>query len=236
MKFQFKGLIAGIIIGATIASGVTVAAANTTTLYNVLTEGIKIVIDGKEFTATDANGTVVQPMIYNGTTYLPVRAVANAFDKAVYWDGAETTVYLGKMDGKLEKPSATFIDLNNIAGSNEYFKQYKNISDIRGNFYNNAYKVGNWANTKDCCEYLLNKKYSKFKATIFVEEGSNWSETVNFSIIGDEKVLFNSDDVTKITKKTDAFEIEVDITDVDDFKIIFSDRQKIYIAHEGFYQ
>ncbi len=57
---------------------------------------IKLVIDGVEITPTDANGTVVEPFIYNGTTYLPVRAVGDAIGKQVTWDGGSKTVYLGE--------------------------------------------------------------------------------------------------------------------------------------------
>lgn len=61
-------------------------------------ENIKILIDGEEYTPKDANGNVIEPFIYNGTTYLPVRGIANAFDVDVDWDGATASIYLGKKD------------------------------------------------------------------------------------------------------------------------------------------
>ena len=39
---------------------------------------------------------MVEPFIYNGTTYLPVRAVGDAIGKQVTWDGGSKTVYLGE--------------------------------------------------------------------------------------------------------------------------------------------
>ena len=57
--------------------------------------GIKLVVDGQTVIPKDANGKVVEPFIYNGTTYLPVRAVGNAVDKKVKWDGNSKTVHLG---------------------------------------------------------------------------------------------------------------------------------------------
>lgn len=59
---------------------------------------IKIVIDGKEYVPKDANGNIVEPFAYNGTTYVPLRAVANAFGKEVGWDGATATVTIGSTD------------------------------------------------------------------------------------------------------------------------------------------
>lgn len=43
------------------------------------TPALKITLDGKEITPTDANGAAVEPFAISGTTYLPVRAVAERF-------------------------------------------------------------------------------------------------------------------------------------------------------------
>ena len=58
------------------------------------TDVINIYINGGKFTAKDANGNVVNPILKDGTTYLPVRAIGEAFDKEVAWDGATKTVTL----------------------------------------------------------------------------------------------------------------------------------------------
>lgn len=57
--------------------------------------GVKLVVDGVNITPKDANGNVVDPFIVDGTTYLPVRAVAEALGKDVNWDGDTKTVYIG---------------------------------------------------------------------------------------------------------------------------------------------
>jgi hypothetical protein len=50
---------------------------------------IKLYVDGTLITPKDAAGNVVNPFIYNGTTYLPVRAVGSALGKTVGWDDAK---------------------------------------------------------------------------------------------------------------------------------------------------
>jgi len=40
-------------------------------------------------------GNPVYPIIYNGTTYLPIRAVSNMLDIPVAWDATTKTVILG---------------------------------------------------------------------------------------------------------------------------------------------
>lgn len=44
-----------------------------------------IKIDGEQKTFKDVNGNVVYPILYNGTTYLPVRAIGEIMGKTVYW-------------------------------------------------------------------------------------------------------------------------------------------------------
>ena len=53
-----------------------------------------VIVDGEKQTFTDANGTEVYPLVYNGTTYLPVRAIGNLMGKEVGWDGATSTITL----------------------------------------------------------------------------------------------------------------------------------------------
>ena len=52
----------------------------------VVYNNIKLNIDGTEITPKDANGNVVEPFNFNGTVYLPVRAVGEALGKDVSWD------------------------------------------------------------------------------------------------------------------------------------------------------
>lgn len=71
------------------------AAGYTTKTITVTYKDIKLNIEGTQVTPKDANGAVVEPFIYNGTTYLPVRAVGQALGKQVSWDGNTNTVYIG---------------------------------------------------------------------------------------------------------------------------------------------
>jgi len=94
MKKRLQGLIAGILIGTTLTSGVVFAKKIQETIDAVYMN-VKLVIDGEEITPKDVNGNVVEPFIYNGTTYLPVRAIGEAFGKDVHWDGETATIYVG---------------------------------------------------------------------------------------------------------------------------------------------
>lgn len=57
-------------------------------------EKINIYINGEKFTPRDADGDEVAPIVKDGTTYLPVRAIAQAFGKKVDWDGGGSRVII----------------------------------------------------------------------------------------------------------------------------------------------
>lgn len=58
-----------------------------------------IVIDGTELICHDSSGSVIEPFVQDGTTYVPVRAIAEAFDTTVTWDQETKTVHLGEKSG-----------------------------------------------------------------------------------------------------------------------------------------
>lgn len=61
--------------------------------------GASIYIDGVELNPTDVNGNPVETFVYNGTTYVPLRAVSQSLGKAVSYDGATQSVYIGAAPG-----------------------------------------------------------------------------------------------------------------------------------------
>ena len=53
-----------------------------------------IVIDGKEQTFKTSSGKEIYPLLYDGSTYLPLRAIGQIMDKTVEWDKTTKTVIL----------------------------------------------------------------------------------------------------------------------------------------------
>ena len=96
MKFQrmkdvcLGATVAVLVMGAAPAAYAKVANIDIPVMFN----NIKIVVDGEEL-KTDK-----EPFIYEGTTYLPVRAVGEAVGKNVTWDAASKTVILGETEQK----------------------------------------------------------------------------------------------------------------------------------------
>ncbi len=232
MKKRLQGLIAGLLIGAILTSGMVFAKQATETI-SIIYDNIKILIDGKEYQPVDAKGNEVEPFIYNGTTYLPVRAVANAFNKAVYWDDEKKSVYLGKMNGKLEEPTVRLEDMISIA---EKPLAAEILNDNYGNRYKHA--VSNREGF-DTLQYLVNAKYSFFKGTLYVPEGESNDKSVFIRIFADGKNIYTSPTMTKISAPVD---INVDISGYNDIVIEFSDSFswtggfECCLGNAGFYQ
>lgn len=74
---------------------------STTKILKATYTGTKITLDGQILTPKDANGKWVEPFAVDGTTYLPIRAVANALGLGVNWDQTAKTV---KLDSKNPGP------------------------------------------------------------------------------------------------------------------------------------
>ena len=82
-KETIKVFISGFIVAALIF-GLTVGtfASSLSETIEVVYNNIKLVIDGQNIKfGKDTAGNQIEPFIYNGTTYLPVRTVGEAIAK-----------------------------------------------------------------------------------------------------------------------------------------------------------
>ncbi len=98
MKKRLQGLILGILIGAVITGGVVFSQQISKTAelcYN----NIKVFVDGEEIIPRDVLGNIVEPFSIDDTTYLPVRAIANALGKEVVWEEETQSVYISSSQG-----------------------------------------------------------------------------------------------------------------------------------------
>lgn len=72
-----------------------VAASNLEEITVYLNKGVSIKLDGEKWTPKDEAGNTLYPITYNGSTYLPVRAVGEASGLKVGWNEEKQKVLLG---------------------------------------------------------------------------------------------------------------------------------------------
>ena len=134
------------LLGAMVLGTCPVSAEDGTREISAAFRDIKIIVDGKQLS------TPAEPFIYNGTTYLPVRAVGEAVGKEVAWDNDTKTVTLttppptieadrdiiGNLDfelsvtpsGKKERTEILRVNEKYENGSSSYSLYYYGLSDV----------------------------------------------------------------------------------------------------------
>lgn len=134
-------------------------ASLNTEIKAILSQEVKVRYGGAVQVMKDGSGNVVYPIMYNGTTYLPIRSVSNMLDIPVNWEASTKTVILGteekapksilKFDGKTgnvtskvtDKGSLTVEgDLGAVTTFNDGISYRLWNSDWSAD-YNNAYKA-----------------------------------------------------------------------------------------------
>ena len=252
MKKFAKGLIAAGVACTVLAGGAAVMADDLSRNINVVYNNIKLYIDGAEIVPKDAKGNPVEPFIYNGTTYLPVRAVGEALGKEVIWDGKTQSVYLGKKDQN--QPDAYLSDMQwtdyreGDSGNNiEVFGHVndRTVTDANGKTYTNGLAVyvnrtngyrilENYNNSDIYQAYALNSQYRKLTGIIALP-GKEAPSQADVEFYGDGKLLYKATGVTK----TLPFTLDIDVEGVNQLEIYYysqDNRGYIYLTDLGLYK
>lgn len=92
---QWRGFVAGVCCTLLAAFLAVTAGARTGKVMQELTyRDIRVSLDGEVLDLRNAVGDKVEPFMFDGTNYLPVRALAEALGLDVAWNGAEVMVVL----------------------------------------------------------------------------------------------------------------------------------------------
>lgn len=153
------------------AVGASTVAKNITVYYR----DIQIVVDGIK------ENPNAEPFIYNGTTYLPVRAVSEALGERVEWDGANNTVYIGEQPG--EKQYLMEVCPPYQSGAIAYLGSKGEYFTMAGDKYTNGYlgRLGN------AVYFNLHGKYQEISMALGCPDGSEvpLNGTVAFYVDGE---------------------------------------------------
>ena len=105
MKKRFLSFAAGALTALLISStAVTALAASGAIRIEV--SPISVLVDGEVFQPKDAKGNNVMVFTYNGTTYAPLRALAEAYGLEVGYDGERHIATVSKQPAQTQAPIA----------------------------------------------------------------------------------------------------------------------------------
>lgn len=171
--------------------------------------GVNVYVDDQLVQPKDAKGNPVEVFVYNGTTYLPIRAIGEALGKPVQWEGKTNSAYVGKH--KSDKPTVWLKDLDYFTGDEiRTTTMTDNLGQIH---YESIYNY--FDNT-----YLLNGQYTAISGTLFQTYAyRSRSEEATLKIYGDGELLYQG----QVSGGIQPANFFVDISGVLELKVYFSD-------------
>jgi hypothetical protein len=98
-KKHVKGFITGAISAALLTAGAAAFAAGQAPITATQDRDISIIFRGEERELKDAAGNRVYPILYEGTTYVPLRGISQLYGEPVSWDGDARSAIIGTKDG-----------------------------------------------------------------------------------------------------------------------------------------
>lgn len=203
LKQKLKYFLAGFIVAVLLLSSLTVFGESIEKTIKVVYMGTKVYVNGKLADLKDAQGNKVEPFAYNGTNYLPVRAISEALKQNVDWDPKNNAIWIGQRPD-IGSPNIWLSDLDYFAknGNFRFGKVDKEVfKDNAGNAYQDVFWFNGWgfkdSGDRSSITYLLNGKYKRFKAT-YVLPYENKDDTYKcvLRIYGDDEVLYTSQEMT----------------------------------------
>lgn len=188
---------------------------------------IKVYIDNKLLSITDENGNTIQPIIYNGRTYLPARAISEAINKPVTWEAKSRSIYIGKND--LGKPATYLTDLTPFFTMGDFYSlSTQSATDNLGNTYESSKTLGA-KRTNNYQIYNIDGKYSQLKGVYFTRNDyKNTISKIVVRIYGDDQLLWSATQSGGVK----PIDFNIDITGYNQLKVEFECAYSVSIHNE----
>lgn len=204
---KFKQFTAGALCGVLMMTAVPTVAKVGKQAISVVYNNIKLEVNGIKTTMPSG----VEPFVYNGTTYLPVRAVAEALGEAVEYDKSTGTVYVGNRkqtisDGTID--ILTFLDKNKPLTQSNI--TYKETYDGNSYIVNRNEKISinsaiysKWnksSGSEGRMDITLNSNYSKLSMDFIIPDSISYGSFMIFdNTTNGKNVLASSSGAEKNT-------------------------------------
>jgi len=219
-RTRIRDFLSGMLIAGILFTLAAPAMAALTSKWIQVYTGVNVYVDDHPLHPTDVNGDPVEVFAYNGTTYLPIRAVSDAVGKPVQYDGKTQSVYLGKHTG--DKPAVWLKDLERYSKKDSYDYKFTVVAEQTDNLGNTHYdcigrSIGNdegmWYS------YRINGQYTAISGTLFQPYyDRDGKASTTMTIYGDGERLYTAT-VRGGSDPIDPISFHVDITGVLELKV-----------------
>lgn len=161
-------------------------------------DNIKVVVDGKEVQfGKDTKGNQIEPFIYNGTTYLPLRAVGEALGKEVKWDSNTNTAFLNDKDTTQRDDGyqvlAEILPPFGTTNAEEFTRKGEDRWLLAGKEYDNGIVFNSYTFNSGHANFNLDGKYTNLKGLLGADTGD---VTIRVDFIADGNIIQRYDVVS----------------------------------------
>lgn len=208
---KWKYMLVGFLLSSIFCTGAVFAASKIDVNFLPLT----FYFDGQQKKPSGDQ----QGMIFNGTTYVPLRFMADSMGKSVTYIPETRSVYVGKAP----KGTVTYLTalkastfVKSKGNSGDMVKPITSFTAVSGKKYTNGYEIvkgfkmdrGNFS-----AEYMLSKGYTKFQAEL--APSSYWADKPvdpdvgRFKIFGDGREIYDSGTIPSDLEKPIVIDLDV---------------------------
>lgn len=216
-----KKIVVLLLVCVLILGGKIVFSNSITSITAQINPAINYTLDGEKFVPRDMDGSVMDTIIYNGRSYVPLRAIAEAMDIAVDWEGSTSTIILGEKEGKgqslfsmnFKTTGSALVDVQKTTESKflTFTAGAQNIAFEEGIFFETDSRYGG----SRSIIFNTNKNYQKLYLKTFIHKDTD--SNVEIEIFGDNDVRIYSDTIAF----GDINELVVDVGGQDSIEIVF---------------
>jgi len=167
----------------TVSFGSAYAAANLEPIRAFFNRDISFVLNGERWEPKDASGKAISPIIYEGTTYLPVRALAEALKIPIHYDASGPTIFIGAIPGAQAGIFTVPMEIDNV-----YVTTTRNPSEtnVHGQQYSQVLKIDQYGDVV----FTIGRKYKQLVLdAAIVDPGEH---DVEFSLYNESDLAANT--------------------------------------------
>lgn len=218
-KEKFKGILIGVVVMSLLFFGAnSTMAQSITKSITVAFNKMNIVVNGTKVNADN--------ILYNGTTYVPLRAISEMLGKYVTWDSKTNTAIISDNEVVDKSNELSSMDFSQLHHDKGYFEKSNGIASM---FTNGTVKVRQDSYSLEnsikfssiypgSISYVLNGEYKKLTGYYACNDdnkhftGNPTYDSSIFEIISDESLCLQP--VAFRGDKPEYFEIDIEGTDI----------------------